>query len=306
MTFQSLVNHYNFYWLATLFGSALAIAILVAIIPASFNRRPHSGMLVINECLSACQLGIMTYYIAIFLEGDFSDSSRAAPVFISGLLALTFGFVVVSAKWASPTAQDQCLQSDHSCPKETPEKCAARLKARTKWRLCGANLTLFGVSLIPALLVPFFLKPVNIKSYSGEWSGHIDWNAAWATRLLNYNGHARLALANPRSEGTVYIYKNSKGDYGSVSLWHLKNGPDVYADLAVVGEAFQIDGEGRIRRFDMRTAFRNQVRKYEYAPFYHYYFQFDAASETLLNGKMMAYSENQEPIEAGKVTLQLK
>jgi len=297
---------YNLYWLALLVCSTLVMSLIAVVIPAVFQKRHHNGLRAVSEFLARHQLGIVGYYFAILLASDFPPQKKWVQLLICGLIAITFGCVVVGARWASTSAQETLLRADHSCPPTTEEKCNVVVQTQTKWRLCRFNLGLFVLTFVFAVLLPFLIGAPPNSRYVGTWTGHIDWNSKWAEKLFNYYGKSPLELANPRSDGTLYIFKNTQGTYECVSLWDLKNGPDSYADVAVGGEDFQFDAAGKLGQFDLRTLFRSQIRKYDYAPQFHYFIQFQDVSDSKLKGRMMVYLDGQPVLEAGNVVFQIR
>jgi hypothetical protein len=168
---------------------------------------------------------------------------------------------------------------------------------------------LFTKMILEVVAAGFFLfrsgltPPPPPPPYVGSWQGRITWTPEYARRLFAFGGGA-FAASNPRSEGVVHISVTRDGVYQGMSLWELKNGPDSYARLAVVPDTFTFDNGGRLTGWTMPTAFRQQLRPFDYAPFVHYEMKFELADANRISGRMVAYDEGGTAIDAGHVLLE--
>jgi hypothetical protein len=160
-------------------------------------------------------------------------------------------------------------------------------------------------SLVLAILFPVVAIAIRIVAppdcpppkdipYGGEWNGHISWNNSWADTLFNYQGKdSTFRAVDPRSEGTMFVYRSGQGVYKGFSRWETKNADDAYSILAVFPSQFLFDTAGHLTSIDMKTAIRQRYRDFPYGPFQNYRFSFSGApsSSPEIHGAVLVLRE---------------
>ncbi|MDQ5827129.1 MAG: hypothetical protein M3441_23445 [Chloroflexota bacterium] len=168
---------------------------------------------------------------------------------------------------------------------------------------------LFAQSVLPILAAGLFLFYTSVRTpspppYLGEWKGTIYWHDDYARVLFNHgDADPVFQPANPRSEGSLYVYVSKSGVYKGFSTWETKNGEHTYSKLAVLLSDFTFDPSGALRAVSMKTAFRTPVRQFSYGPFTRYQIQFNYVSENHMAGKMLVDAQGRAR-EVGEVVME--
>lgn len=174
-------------------------------------------------------------------------------------------------------------------------------------KLPGRYLPILFTKLVLEIIAgAFFLFYRGVEAqtppYTGEWNGYVAWEDSWAQKLFNGNNTPGFALANPRSEGVMYLYKARSGNYRAFSQWELRNGEDAYAKVVVTANDFEFDAKGKLTEMDVRAEFRKPLREFVYGPSITYHWKFDKISDTELHGKVFADS-GEKATQVGTITL---
>jgi Domain of unknown function (DUF4062) len=150
-----------------------------------------------------------------------------------------------------------------------------------------------------------WIRGERLPPYCGEWEGHVYWTDDWARHLINSgNRIPNFTPVNPRSEGTLYIYRSFSGVYKGFSTWTLMNDDTRITVAAVLASNFHFSADGKLTSCDVRAHSRRNISENaEYGPSPLYNWHFTEVSVTRISGTMITKLEGKET-EVGSLLLE--